>query len=118
MTQPRIAAIAALILCLALSSVTAPAVLAADEEPLVGKQINWHEYITSAMLVGSIAAAMSRVEHCSKKPLLIEEWRRNDTKRDLVFTCDGNEDEQGSAILTIEKIGGPNWEPTEFRFAG
>ena len=70
------------------------------------------------MLVSSIAAAISWVDHCSKKPLLIEEWRRSDTKRDLVFTCDGTEDEEGSAILTIEKLGGPNWFPTGYSYAG
>ena len=118
MKRFTLATISAFAICVFFIGMTAPAALAADEEPRTGKQINWQEYLNSALLVGSMAAAISWVDHCSKKPLLIEEWRRSDTRRDLVFTCDGTEDEEGSAILIIEKLGDDDWMPTGYSYAG
>lgn len=118
MNYIRKSTIAALGLWTGLAGFTGDGVRAADEKPVRGADIKWGEYMTSAMLVGAIAAAMSRVEHCSKKPLLIEEWRRSDARRDLVFTCAGTEDEEGSSILILEKIGDAHWVPTGFSFAG
>ena len=80
--------------------------------------INWNDYMHSAFSVGAIAAAMSRVEHCSKKPLLIEEYKDGNDKRRLVFTCDGTEDEEGSSIIIFERLGNGPWLPDRFSFAG
>jgi len=80
--------------------------------------IDWNDYMHSSFSVGAIAAAMSRVEHCSKKPLLIEEHKDGDDKRRLVFTCDGTEDEEGSSILMFERFGDGPWLPDRFSFAG
>ncbi len=101
---------------LLLLSASAP-VVAQNSGPRTGKQINWQEYMTSAGLVSAIASAMSYVDHCSK-PLVIEEWRRSSGKRDLVFNCNGNEDEEGSAILSIQRFGSSPWMPAGFKFAG
>ena len=80
--------------------------------------IKWEEYMTSAFLVGAIAAAMSRVEHCSKRPILMQEFKDGDDKRQLVFTCAGSEDEEGSAILHLQKFGDGDWLPMAFGLAG
>jgi hypothetical protein len=81
-------------------------------------EINWNEYIQSSFLVSAISAAISRVENCSKKPLLIEEIISSDDKRTLVFTCEGTEDEEGSSILHIERFGDGPWLAKSFEFAG
>ena len=80
--------------------------------------INWNEYMQSSFVVGAIAAAMSRVEHCSKKPLLIEEIKDGNDKRTLVFTCAGTEEEEGSSILHLERFGDSLWMAKSFSFAG
>ncbi|NNE22781.1 MAG: hypothetical protein HKN11_09245 [Rhizobiales bacterium] len=80
--------------------------------------IEWGEYMTSAFLVGAIAAAMSKVEHCSKKPILMQEYRQGNDKRHLVFTCNGTEDEQASVILHLQKFGDTDWLPITFGLAG
>jgi hypothetical protein len=82
------------------------------------EEINWNDYMHSAFSIGAIAAAMSRVAHCSKKPLLIEEYKDGDDKRRLVFTCDGTEDEEGSSILQFERFKDGPWLPDRFSFAG
>lgn len=81
-------------------------------------EINWNEYMQSSYLVAAIAAAMSQVEHCSKKPLVIEEVKDGNNKRSLVFTCAGTEDEETSSILHIERIGDGPWMPKSFDLAG
>ncbi len=86
--------------------------------PASAAEIDWNEYVQSSFLVSAIAAAVSRVDDCSKKPLLIEEIRSGDDKRTLVFTCQGTEDEEGSSILHIERIGDGPWLARSFEFAG
>ena len=81
-------------------------------------EIRWNEYVQSSFLVSAIAAAISRVENCSKKPLLMEEISSGNDKRTLVFTCDGTEDEEGSSILHIERFGDGPWLAKSFEFAG
>lgn len=81
-------------------------------------EINWNEYMQSSSMVAAIAAAMSQVEHCSKKPLVIEEIKDGDNKRSLVFTCAGTEEEEASSILHIERFGNGPWMPRRFDLAG
>ncbi len=81
-------------------------------------EIDWNEYMQSASVVAAIAAAVSMVENCSKKPLLIEELKPSADKRVLVFTCDGTEDEQASGIIHFKRFGDSPWMPDRFDFAG
>ena len=102
----------------ALAISTGMAALSLDIKPARAEGIKWDEYMQSAYLVGAIAAAMSVVEHCSKKPLLMQEIRTSADKRTLVFTCAGTEEEEASSILHIDKIGDGPWMPRSFSLAG
>ena len=81
------------------------------------RTINWNEYMSSAAMAGAIAAAISRVDDCSKKPLLFQEIDRDKNNRSLVFTCNGTEDEEASSILQIQQLG-DFWMPVSFDLAG
>ncbi|MEM9107413.1 MAG: hypothetical protein AAGC96_17320 [Pseudomonadota bacterium] len=81
-------------------------------------QIDWNSYMQSAPVVAAIASAIAHVDHCSVRPLLIEEIVSGENKRTLVFTCNGNEDEEGSAILQLERFGDSDWMPVGFEYAG
>lgn len=80
--------------------------------------IKWRDYLQSSYVAAAIAAAISQVEHCSKKPLRIEEIKSGNNKRSLVFTCAGTEDEEGSSILHLERFGDGPWRPKSFDLAG
>ena len=108
----RVAAFA--VLCV----LTAIAALQTGAGRVEAAEISWNDYMQSSFVVGAIAAAMSRVEHCSKQPLLIEEIKEGDSKRALVFTCDGTEEEEGSSILHLERFGDGPWMAMRFDFAG
>ena len=86
--------------------------------PANAAEINWNEYMQSGSVVAAIAAAISLVDHCSKKPLLIEELKPSADKRVLVFTCDSTEDEQASGIIHLQRFGDGPWMPDRFDFAG
>ena len=79
--------------------------------------INWSEYMSSAAMAGAIAAAVSRVDDCSKKPLLFQQVDKGENSRSLVFTCNGTEDEEVSSILQIQRLGDV-WIPVSFDLAG
>ena len=79
--------------------------------------ISWAEYMHSAYIIASIAAAVSRVEHCSK-PFTAEEIRETGDKRILVFTCNGSEDEEASSMLHLHRFGDGPWLPNRFDLAG
>lgn len=81
-------------------------------------EINWSEYLQSASVIAAIASAVSMVDQCSKKPLLIEELRPSADTRVLVFTCDSTEDEQASGIIHLQRFGDGPWMPNRFEFAG
>ncbi|NNE24085.1 MAG: hypothetical protein HKN11_15890 [Rhizobiales bacterium] len=81
-------------------------------------EIDWSQYLQSASVVAAIASAVSMVDKCSKKPLLIEELKPSADKRVLVFTCDSTEDEQASGIIHLQRFGNGPWLPDRFDFAG
>ncbi len=66
-------------------------------------KINWLKYMQHASTASAIAMALSHVDHCSKRLGIREEdYKDPKTGDDLVilsFSCDGNEDEEGSAFL-------------------
>ena len=78
---------------------------ALDPRHASAADINWDEYMQSVAVVAAMAAAISLVEHCSKKPLLIEEIKSGDNDRTLVFTCTGGEEEEASSILHLQRFG-------------
>lgn len=79
-------------------------------------EINWDKYMRSGSVVSSIAAAVSQVDGCSK-PLLIEETKEGNRIR-LSFTCNGREDEEGTAIIEFESFEDGVLVPSRFLFAG
>ena len=101
-----------------LGSLAGSTFLISGSNPAFADNFDWTEYMHSSFSIGAIAAAMSRVEHCSKKPLLIEELKDDPEVRILVITCDGSEEEEGSSIIHFRDLGTGNWQPVEFSFAG
>lgn len=80
-------------------------------------EIKWQKYMQSSANVSAIAAAVSWVDGCSKKPLLIEELNRGDGKFTLVFTCLGEKD-QASGIIHFNSYGEGSLFPEKFDRAG
>jgi hypothetical protein len=79
-------------------------------------EIDWQKYIQSSANVSAIAAAVAFVDGCSKN-LDIEE-SSSDGKVRLSFTCDGKEDEEGTAVIEFESFGDGPLMPKKFEFAG
>lgn len=77
----------------------------AQTEGVDGAKINWLKYMQQARTASAIAMALSYVDDCSKK-LEIQEYELKDQESGadvlvLSFSCQGGEDEEGSAILTF-----------------
>ncbi len=82
-------------------------------------EIKWQKYMQSSANVSAIAAAVSWVDGCSKKPLLIEELNRGDGKFTLVFTCLGEKDQANSSgIIHFNSYGEGSLFPEKFDRAG
>lgn len=91
-----------------------------------GEKINWLTYMQHAASASAIAMALSYVDQCSKKLIISElETKDLETGNDIMvlsFSCQGNEDEEGTALLEFfgnrEAIesGGPHLK--SFDFAG
>lgn len=95
------------------ATIFGPATLSAT-----ASNFDWTSYMQTGAMAGAVASAISQVDHCSK-PLIFEEITTDDAStRILVFTCAGTEDEQGSAILRIQRFGDGPWMPMGFDFAG
>ncbi len=105
-------------IAIVLGTLVGCALLVSGSNRAFADDIDWSEYMHSSFSIGAIAAAMSRVEHCSKHPLLIEELKDDPEVRTLVITCDGTEEEEGSSIIHFRELGTGNWQPVEFDFAG
>lgn len=75
----------------------------AQSDGVDGPKINWLKYMQHASAASAIAMALSHVDHCSKRLGIREEdFKDPESGEDLVilsFSCDGNEDEEGSAFL-------------------
>ena len=75
----------------------------AQSNEIEGAKINWHKYMQHASTASAIAMALSYVDRCKKKLVIQElEDKDQDSGADLLvlsFRCDGNEDEEGAAIL-------------------
>lgn len=86
--------------------------------PAQARAFDWPVYMQTAAMAGAITSAIAQVDDCSK-PLLFEEIATDDlSSKILVFTCPGSEDEEGSAILRIQRFGEGPWFPAGFEFAG
>lgn len=94
------------------------AIAAGPERASADDAIDWNSYMQSASVAAAIASAIAFVDQCSVRPLLMEEIVSGDDKRTLVFTCDGDEEEEGSAILHLQRFGDGPWMPMGFDFAG
>jgi len=110
MKHPKI--LKSLIMAILLTS--ACIVIAASDA--AADDIDWRKYMKSAAVVSSIAAAIALVDNCGK-PLQIEETK-DDGKIRLSFTCSGNEDEEGTAVIEFDDFGDGVLVPSKFDLAG
>ncbi len=106
----------------------------AQSDGVDGAKINWLKYMQHASSASAIAMALSHVDHCSKRLGIREEDFKDPKTGDefviLSFSCDGNEDVEGSAFLFFSGPRkmleehfeqGPKFGPPSFRkfeFAG
>lgn len=102
----------------ALAASMAVTVTLAGAQRAAAEDIDWAAYMQSSSVAAAIAAAIAQVDQCSKKPLVMEEIRDGDNRRTLVFTCAGTEEDEGSAILHLERFEGGPWRPKAFDLAG
>ena len=79
-------------------------------------EIDWQKYMQSSKNVSAIAAALSWVDHCSKKLEIVES--SSDGKVRLDFTCSGTEDEEATGSIEFERFGDDGLVPSKFTWAG
>lgn len=83
---------------------------------LAAESVNLERFLQSAASASAIAAAVAMVDGCSL-PLEIEESQISGGVR-LSFSCNGNEEEEGTAIIEFMDDGAGGVLPLRYDFAG